>query len=84
MSTSEGIGGWDKVILLGRYTGESTVVYERSGGQALGTTCRPSSDPDTMEVSVDSRGGEVSVEDACHASGPRREVPDGTPRWRRP
>ena len=34
--SSEGIGGWDKVILLSGYTGESTVVYERSGGQALG------------------------------------------------
>ena len=36
LRTSEGIGAWNKVILLSRYTGESTVVYERAGGQALG------------------------------------------------
>ena len=31
-----GIGAWNKVVLLSRYSGEATVVYERSGGLALG------------------------------------------------
>ena len=31
--SSEGIYRWDKVIMLSRYTGENTVVHERSGGR---------------------------------------------------